>query len=98
MGFVVSDSKKIEATALGKRVSELYLDPQSAFNMVSWLKKGLDDSFAFLFLLTQCFEFYPLVSPGKESMSAFMESMEEEKRLPTELEKAPSADLDFSQR
>ncbi len=98
MGFVVSDSKKIEATALGKRVSELYLDPQSAFNMVSWLKKGLDDSFAFLFLLTQCFEFYPLVSPGKESMSDFMESMEEEKRLPIELDKALSEDLDFPKR
>jgi len=63
--FIECTDGKFLATPLGKRVSDLYLDPVSAKKLVDALKKKLD-FFSVLFALTNTFEFFPLVSVQKK--------------------------------
>lgn len=63
-GFVKEKDGKIFATPLGKRVSDLYLDPLSANKLVSALKKK-PRVFSYLYAFTNTSEFSPLVSVPK---------------------------------
>lgn len=69
MGFIKSSEKRFEATPLGKRVAELYLDPLSAHTIIKMLgnKKTIDLSY--LFLISSVSEFRPLITAprGKEA-------------------------------
>ncbi len=38
-GFIVFEKEKIRATTIGKRVSQLYIDPESAYHLICCIKK-----------------------------------------------------------
>jgi helicase len=63
-GFVVEKRERLEATPLGKRVAELYLDPESAHRMLTHLKNKLSE-LASLYCLVDTFEFSPWPSTSK---------------------------------
>ncbi len=58
--FNFRDNYKLVPTRLGKRVSELYIDPESAWFMISNIK-NLKDELNILMILNQCVEMYPLL-------------------------------------
>ncbi|MCS7106390.1 MAG: DEAD/DEAH box helicase, partial [Candidatus Aenigmarchaeota archaeon] len=63
--FVVRKKGKIFVTRIGKRVSELYIDPLTAFNFIQGLKKVKEkkiSSFGILQLLSNTIEMRPLLS------------------------------------
>jgi len=81
MGFVKSSDKKFSATLLGNRVSELYLDPFSAFEMITALKQNKFFDLSYLFLLTNTSEFYPQFSVSKKFEPELWERLQEEKEF-----------------
>ncbi len=76
MGFVKGNEKQFRATLLGKRVSELYLDPLSAHGLVFSLNRNLSD-FGFLFAFASMFELFPLVSVPKKRETELWEKLQE---------------------
>jgi len=63
--FVVSKKNKIEATRIGKRVSELYIDPLTAHQFIQALSKAKEKkihSFGLLQLISNTIEMRPLLS------------------------------------
>lgn len=74
LGFVEEKNGKLFATMLGKRVSDLYLDPLSAKNLIEALGKKLD-IFSALFAFVNTFEFYPWISVNKKRESELWESL-----------------------
>lgn len=63
--FVIKKQNKLYATATGKRVSELYIDPLTAFNFITSLKRTAHKDLAeisFLQLLSNTIEMKPLLS------------------------------------
>lgn len=96
MGFVECSSKSIKATVLGRRVSELYLDPLSAFRIVEALRQKPKNELYYLFLLAQCSEFYPLVSVPRIKQAEFFELLQEKKAfLPVNVDKEMFEDIDL---
>ncbi len=81
MGFVKSTGKRISATQIGNRVSELYLDPKSAFKIISALRKNKYFDLSYLFILSDTLEFSPHFSVPKKSEPALWERLSEEKEL-----------------
>ncbi len=77
-------SEKLEATPVGKRVSELYLDPYTAQTLIQGLRKATSlktNEFSFLHLFSSCLELRPLLNvkmseydevAEKTSMQAFL--------------------------
>ncbi len=65
-GFVEKSDDKLKATPLGKRVSQLYIDPQTAHLFVKGLKamreRKLEKDFCFLFLISSALEMRPWLS------------------------------------
>ena len=63
-----SDDFKISATPLGSRVSELYLDPFTAYDLINGLKsvKGKVSAFSILQLVCSANEMRPLFNPRKK--------------------------------
>jgi len=97
MGFVKSDGKRVAATALGKRVSELYLDPQSAFGMINGLKFSAKFSpMSYLFLLCNCSEMMPWLSVSKAVETGLWEQMQLRKlELPIDIDREMYFDLNL---
>jgi len=61
--FIVIDKEKLEATRLGKRISELYIDPLTGKIFVDTLKnKDKFTEFSFLQLISSSIEMKPLLS------------------------------------
>jgi helicase len=63
--FVVSKKNKIEATRIGKRVSELYIDPLTAHHFIKALSKTKEKKiypFGLLQLISNTIEMRPLLS------------------------------------
>jgi len=58
--FKLNENYKLIPTHLGKRVSELYIDPESAWFMIKNLN-NLKDEINILMILNQCVEMYPLL-------------------------------------
>lgn len=76
MGFVVANDKRFEATPLGRRVSELYLDPLSAFGLIESLRASRAFSpLTYLFLFSSCSELFPLPSVSKKKEPELLESL-----------------------
>ncbi len=69
---------RISATPLGRRTSQLYLDPLSAYRIV--MSEGSDEM-GYLFSISTCGEMYPLLRPRKDDEF----DVEMEARIPDEL-------------
>jgi helicase len=83
MGFVELTERGFKATRLGNRVSELYLDPLSAFKIINALRENTEGKeLAYSLMLTDSFELfpYPSVSAKQESL-LWAELMEEKSKL-----------------
>ncbi len=74
LDFVREKNGKIFSTPIGKRVSDLYLDPKTASTFLDFVKnkKGFSELEA-LFLLTKSSELRPLVSVKASEENAFFE-------------------------
>jgi helicase len=97
MGFVESDEKGIKATPLGNRVSELYLDPQSAFDLINGLKATAKFTpFSYLFLLSSCSELMPWLSVPKSNEAGLWEQVQLRKlETPIDLDREMFFDLNL---
>ncbi len=77
MGFVESTGKSFKATPIGKRVSDLYLDPLSAHAMICSLKaKSPFSETSYLFMLCNTIEFFPNFSAGKQNEAELWEKLQ----------------------
>ena len=79
-GFAIEEQKRLKATVLGRRVAELYLDPESAHRMLTRLNQKLSE-LASLYCIVDTFEFSPwpsLPKAKKEQMFAELVSRQEE--------------------
>ncbi|MBI2578182.1 MAG: DEAD/DEAH box helicase [Candidatus Aenigmarchaeota archaeon] len=61
--FALDKDYKVQATRTGRRVSELYVDPASAFHIISNLKPRTD--FEFLSVINKCMEMRPMLRVKK---------------------------------
>ena len=61
-GFIESSGNKIEATRLGKRVSELYIDPYSAKKILDKLKNANFGEIGWLYLIADTDELRPYLN------------------------------------
>ncbi|MBU1930019.1 DEAD/DEAH box helicase [Candidatus Micrarchaeota archaeon] len=100
LGFVKGNEKRFEATPLGKRVAELYLDPLAAHELVQSLKQNrLFSPLTYLFLFVQTKELFPLVSLPKKKESAVLEDLVASKdELPINLERDLYADPELGKK
>ena len=64
--FVREKNNSLLATPVGKRVSELYLDPISAISLLAFITEKEKDEFGFLYALNNTTEARPLVSVSKK--------------------------------
>ncbi len=88
MGFVESNDKRFYSTLLGRRVSELYLDPLSAFKMITSLKKNVQQEMAYLYILSNTSEMSPHFSVPRKAEGLLWGELEDYKTvLPIEVEK-----------
>ncbi|MDO8647483.1 MAG: DEAD/DEAH box helicase [Candidatus Diapherotrites archaeon] len=96
LGFVQLNEKEIKATKLGKRVSELYLDPLSAFKIITALGKKEISNPGLLFLLCDNFEFapYPTVPKGMHEL-LWEEMLERKQEFPVNVDIAMFEDSDL---
>jgi len=95
--FIEFDEKKekFRATLIGKRVSELYLDPISGKKLIDSLQLNLND-FGLIFSLVQLNEFYPFFSvPKSREQEIFLEMLSRKKELPLEIESEQYTDYDL---
>ncbi|MDN5327674.1 MAG: ATP-dependent helicase [Candidatus Woesearchaeota archaeon] len=77
-GFLYIDNEFYYATSLGKRVSELYLDPLTAYDFVKALERVEQfDSFAILVLISKSLELRPLPSVYKKDIDWVYELIQE---------------------
>ncbi|MFH1545238.1 MAG: DEAD/DEAH box helicase [archaeon] len=88
MEFISSNERFFKATPLGNRVSELYLDPHSAFSIINALKNESLNELGLLFLISSTYEFFPLLSVPKSKEAELWESLQaDSEQLPIDLEK-----------
>ncbi len=81
-GFVEEKQGRFFATALGQRVSDLYLDPVSASKLINALQQKLS-VFSALYAFTDTSEFFPPVSvPKKREAELWTELLSMEESLP----------------
>jgi len=74
--FVEQKGESFFATILGKRVSDLFLDPFSAHELVEALKiKKTFTPFSYLYVWVNCTEFNPPLNPPKQMAPLIMEEM-----------------------
>ena len=94
MEFVTADKKYFQATKLGKRVSELYLDPKSAHKMIVALKKQINfTSETYLFSISDTSEFFPWLTVPKNAEPELWEFMQEDaKKMPIDVKTEMYAD------
>lgn len=92
-GFIQIIGKKLEPTRIGRRVSELYLDPDSAFHMIRHFKKAVQGgrTFSYLNLISNTVEMRPLLKVRKNDWDWIDEKLIEKEdfifeRIPKEWE------------
>ncbi len=99
MGFITSNSKRISATQLGARVSELYLDPLSAHSIIKALKQNKHSELFYLYTLTNTTEFSPYMPVQKSREAELWEGMEEASHeLPIDLEREQFYDINLTRK
>ena len=78
--FITIDKEKIEATRIGKRVSELYIDPLTGKIFVDALKnKEKFTEFSFLQLISSSIEMKPLLSVRMSELDEIESAIEKRK-------------------
>ncbi len=89
MGFVERKEKNFYCTKMGKRVSDLFLDPKSAFELINALKSEKKFSeISYLFAWANCFEFEPrIIIPKRIKKIVFEEFNSRIIELPFDNEK-----------
>ncbi len=96
MKFVESDDKRIRATVLGKRVSELYLDPKSAYDLITSLQRGKTGELFYLYSFVNTYELHPLISVPKKKEPELWERIQEDKgKLPVNVDVEMFSDPDL---
>lgn len=68
--FITEDYGKLSATRIGKRVSELYIDPLSAKWMLEFMKSSNDDV-SILYLISNTVEMRPYVRSTEEAEAEY---------------------------
>ena len=87
----INDDEKINATLMGKRVAELYIDPLTAYFFITCLKHGSDrkpKEISFLQMVCQTLEIRPLLRVGVREQDKIQEELV--KYYDLLLEKEPS--------
>ncbi len=75
-GFVQRKEGKFYATQIGKRVSDLFLDPESAYSLIQALKaKKTFTTVSYLYAWASCLEFSPWLKPSKKAIPFLMEEL-----------------------
>ncbi|MEM7822673.1 MAG: DEAD/DEAH box helicase [Candidatus Aenigmatarchaeota archaeon] len=75
-GFI-KVGERISATAIGRRVSELYIDPLTADRLIKGLKRlKSPPDIALLYLLSDCLEMRPGLSPRKRELKEILDIAE----------------------
>lgn len=98
MNFIEIADASFTATALGKRVSELYLDPLSAHKLLEGMQKELNE-FGALFLLVNTSEFFPYFSiPKRQEQAVFLKMLEQKHLLPIDVDQEQFFDLQLTQK
>ena len=97
MDFVQNQEGRISATPFGQRVSELYLDPLSAFEIISGLKRTAEFSpMSYLFLLSNCSEMRPWISVTKNMEPGLWEQLQIRKlEMPIDLDREMFLDMNL---
>jgi len=91
--FIEGNNNAFNATPLGKRIAELYLDPLTAKAVLDAFERDLDD-FSFLFLLCSSFEFNPLFSvPKAKEQELWAELNMDSEKLPVDFQEAMFSDV-----
>ncbi|MEM5802019.1 MAG: DEAD/DEAH box helicase [Candidatus Aenigmatarchaeota archaeon] len=97
--FIKKDKEKLTATKLGKRVSELYIDPLTANYFVECLKNAVNketESFSYLQTICNTLEFKPLLSVRTGEFSEIENILAMKEKV--FLQKIPEEwDLDFDE-
>ncbi|MEM0154514.1 MAG: DEAD/DEAH box helicase [Methanothrix sp.] len=70
-GFIIEDYGKLLATKIGKRVSELYIDPLSAKWMLEFMPVAKDEV-SMLYLITNTVEMRPYLRPTEEAEAEYV--------------------------
>ena len=73
--FIEDNSNEYVATRMGKRVSELYIDPLSAKWMVDSLNGGKLDMLGILYTISNTLEMRPYLASTKEAEEAYASYM-----------------------
>jgi helicase len=83
-GFVVQLNETLKPTRIGKRVSELYLDPLTANQIIESLKKSnkKDKGFTYLHLITDTLEMKPFFSVYKKEEETVLQKISASRFLP----------------
>ncbi len=79
MDFIETSEKRIDATPIGRRVVELYLDPASAYSLINFLSEEKFYDSAYLFSISGVSEMRPFVSPPKAKEAELWEKIQEQK-------------------
>ncbi|MGI6589264.1 MAG: DEAD/DEAH box helicase [Candidatus Iainarchaeum sp.] len=75
-GFVEVSEEKFYATKIGKRVSDLFLDPFSAHELINAIKKKKTFTpFSYFYTWVNCTEFAPPLSVSKQLTPLIMEEL-----------------------
>jgi helicase len=94
LGFLQGDPKQIKATRIGKRVSELYLDPLSASRIIDAINaRKKKNEMYYNFMLAESYEFAPHIAVPKKNEQELWEKLNETTdRLPIDIEQAMYSD------
>jgi helicase len=78
-GFLNIQERELKATPIGKRVSELYIDPSAAFDLIQGLRKMPSDfeDMILLHLISSNAEMYPWTNVQKKDFDWLEEHVEE---------------------
>jgi helicase len=78
MDFVREKNQSLHATPVGKRVSDLYIDPLTGYSFVQFAKKeGAKVPFSYLLALTKATEMRPLVAVTRDEEAKLWDEMYE---------------------
>ncbi len=91
-GFVSSTKEKLLPTRIGKRVAELYIDPESAHLLIEKIKSGRKNEMFWIHSICSCNEMFPLL---RVSPREFTELQNKYLDFSDEIEEPSPWDLDY---
>ncbi|MBI5061453.1 MAG: DEAD/DEAH box helicase [Candidatus Aenigmarchaeota archaeon] len=71
--FNLASDQRLHVTRVGKRVSELYIDPLSAWNIIQELRMQHD--LAYLMMINQCIEMFPILRVRQSDFEEYGEAL-----------------------